>query len=73
MQGEVDGGEGCLQGGELRTREGTVGDYAVDEGLVDRAAEESAIASRMIESVRVAGKERTGRPDDVVRGEAVED
>lgn len=47
MQGEVDGGEGGLEGGELGAREGAVGDDAVDKGLVDGAAEEGAIASRV--------------------------
>lgn len=63
MQGEVDGSEGGLQGGELRAGEGAVGDYAVDEGLVDGAAEEGAIASRMVESVGDRAGRRRGRAD----------
>ncbi len=53
-----------MQGGELGAGEGAVGDYAVDKGLVNGAAEESAITSRMIGSVRdkaVGG--RRGRAD----------
>lgn len=46
MQGEVDGGEGRLEGGELGAWKGAVGDYAVDEGLEDSAAEEGAVAAR---------------------------
>lgn len=75
MKGEVDGGEGGLESCELRTREGAVGDYAVDKGLVDRAAEKGAIACGVVGSVGIGlwgrGK-RTGGPYDVVRGGAVE-
>lgn len=74
MQGEVDGGEGGLQGGELGAGEGAVGDYAVDEGLVDGAAEEGAVTGGVVESVadmarRCGGEagggrgERGGRAD----------
>lgn len=63
MQGEVDGGQGGLQGGELGAGEGAVGDYAVDEGLVDGAAEEGAIASRVVGSVRDRAGGMRGRAD----------
>lgn len=48
MQGEVDGGKGRLEGGELGAGEGTVRDYAIDEGLVDAAAEEGAITGMVV-------------------------
>ena len=35
-----------LEGGELRAGEGTVGDDAVDERLVEGGAEEGAVAGR---------------------------
>ena len=84
MQGEVDGGEGGLECGELGPGKGAVRNYAVDEGLVDGAAEEGAIADIMFQSVRDTawgGRERDrggwggggGGPDDVIGGRAVED
>jgi len=47
LQGEVGGEGGLLEGGELRAREDLEGDYAAEEGLEERAAQEGAIAMWM--------------------------
>lgn len=44
MHAEVDREEGGLEGRELGAWEGFVGDYAVYERLVERGAEEGAVA-----------------------------
>ena len=51
MNGEVDWCEGGLQGGELWTGEGSIGHDAVHKGLIERGAEEGAIAGREVRSV----------------------
>ena len=48
LDGEVDGGELRLQGGELGAREGPVGDDSVDEGLVEGGAQEGAVAGEAL-------------------------
>ena len=63
MKGEVDGCEGGLQGGKLGTGKGAVGNYAVDEGLVDGGAEEGAIANRVVGSMDDRGVRRRGQAD----------
>ena len=51
MDGEVDGCKGGLQRGELGTGKGSIGHDAVHEGLIERGAEEGAIAGRSVGSV----------------------
>lgn len=51
------------EGGELGAGEGAVGDYAVDEGLVDGAAEESPIARSVVWSIGDRVARRRGRAD----------
>ena len=61
MNGEVDGCEGGLQGGELGTGEGSIGHDAVHKGLIERGAEEGAIAGRGSRSVDDKCRRRSRR------------
>ena len=63
MNGEVDRCEGGLQGGELRTGKGSVGHDTVHERLIERGAEEGAIAARGIGSVDDKCRRRRRRAD----------
>ena len=55
LDGEVDGGELGLQGGELGPGKGAVGDDSVDEGLVEGGAEEGAIAVERVGGMLAGG------------------
>ena len=61
MNGKVDGCEGGLQGGELGAGKGSVGHDAVHKGLIERCAEEGAIARRRDGSVDGKCKRRSRR------------
>jgi len=78
LDGEVDGGQGGLEGGELGTGEGAIGYDAVDEGLEDGGAEEGAIAEAKEKSVGntsdgLRGEKRWVIPEDVVGSGRVEE
>ena len=74
MNGEVDRCESGLQGGKLGTGKGAIGHNAVYKGLIERGAEEGAIAGRGVGLVddKCREKEKEGEPDDMVGSGAVE-
>ena len=77
MNGEVDGCERGLQGGELGTGKGSIGHDAVHKGLIERGAEEGAIAGRGVGLVDYKCREKEkqkeeGEPEDMVGSGAEE-